>query len=77
MARSDFPQYLMVKQFVARVRSRTGQRFNVFETGDAQYYLFDPIDRAGCSYCNAFPVRKKDLRPDIRRALRHGVGNAL
>lgn len=73
----NFPRNLMVKQFVARVRSRTGQRFNVFETGDEKYYLFDPIDRDGCSYCNQFPVLKKDLRDDIRRALRHGVGNCL
>lgn len=66
-----------VKQFVARVKNSRGIRFNVFETGDSRYYLFDPIDQHDCSYCMAFPVLKKDLRPDIRRALRHGWGNTL
>ena len=65
-----------VKQFVARVRSRFC-RFNVFETGDSRYYLFDPIDGNGCSYCMAFPVLKKELQPDIKRALAHGYGNCL
>ena len=67
----------MVKQYVAVVRSRSGLRFRVFETGDPQFYLFDPLDRYDCSCCNAFPVRKSDLRPEIRRALRHGWGNSL
>jgi hypothetical protein len=66
-----------VKQYVAVVRSRTGMRFRVFETGDAQWYLFDPLSADDCSLCNQFPVRKKDLRPDIRRALAHGYGNSL
>jgi len=66
----------MVKQYVAVVKSRTGQRFMVFRTGDEKYYLFDPIDKDGCSYCRGFPVLKADLRSEIRRALSHGWGNA-
>lgn len=72
-----FAPELQVKQYVAVVRSARGIRFRVFETGDARYYLFDPLDAHDCSYCNSFPVLKKDLRPDIRRALRHGWGNSL
>jgi hypothetical protein len=64
-----------VKQFVARIKNARGQRFNVFTTGDDKYYFFDPIDRFDCSYCMGFPVLKKNLRDDIRRALRHGWGN--
>jgi hypothetical protein len=73
------PQQLayMVKQYVAVVKSRTGQRFRVFETGDPKFYLFDPLDKDDCSGCIQFPVRKADLRPDIRRALSHGYGNSL
>jgi hypothetical protein len=70
-----FPRNLMVKQFVATVRSRWG-RFRVFTTGDDRYYLFDPLDWDGCSGCIGFPVLKADLKPAIRRALRHGWGNA-
>ncbi len=68
---------LQVKQFVARVKSSTtGQRFNVFKTKDPKFYLFDPIDRNGCSTCCQFPVLIKDLRSDIKSALRHGWGNS-
>lgn len=66
-------QRLMVKQYVAEVAGRFC-KFRVFETGDPRFYLFDPIDPYGCSTCNQFPVRKTDLKPSIRRLLRHGVG---
>jgi hypothetical protein len=61
------------KQYVAVVRSRWG-RFRVFTTGDERYYLFDSLDAHGCSTGLQFPVKKSDLRPDVRRALRHGCG---
>lgn len=67
----------MVKQYVAVVRNARGRRLRVFKTGDEKFYLFDPLDEHDCSLCNAFPVRKADLRPDIRRALSHGYGNSL
>lgn len=68
---------MQVKQFVARVKSpTTGHRFNVFETKDPKFYLFDPIDNGGCSTCCQFPVLKKELKPEIKRALRHGWGNS-
>lgn len=70
-----YAQRYGVKQFVARVQRADGQRFNVFTTGDDKFYLFDPIDRHGCSYCMAFPVERKRLRRDIRHALAHGYGN--
>jgi hypothetical protein len=70
------PRY-MVKQYVAVVRNARGIRLRVFKTGDEKFYLFDPLDENDCSRCNAFPVRKSLLRPDIRRALAHGYGNSL
>lgn len=67
----------MVKQYVAVVANARGQRFRVFQTGDDKWYLFDPLDPNDCSGCIAFPVEKKNLRDDLRRALSHGVGNSL
>ena len=67
-----------VKQYVAVVRNGRGQRFRVFETADARYYLFDAlIGESSVSGGNQFPVLKSDLRDDIRRGLRHGVGNSI
>ena len=65
-----------VKQYVAVVRSRWC-RFRVFATGDARWYLFDQLDEHGCSTTLQFPVKKSDLKPEIRRALAHGWGNSL
>lgn len=73
---AGFDRRYGAKQFVARVRGRWC-RFNVFTTGDDRWYLFDPIDRHGCSYCNAFPVLRADLKPELRRALAHGWGTSL
>jgi hypothetical protein len=70
-------QRYMVKQYVAVVKNERGVRFRVFETGDSKFYLFDPLDKYDCSTCCQFPVRKSELRPDIRRALAHGWGNSL
>ena len=67
----------MVKQYVAVVQNHRGRRFMVFCTGDDRYYLFDPLDRDGCSLCTGFPVKKTDLRRDLRSALAHGWGNVL
>lgn len=75
--KTGFAPEMMVKQYVAVVRSSTGTRFRVFETGNPKFYLFDPLDEHDCSLCMQFPVLKKELRPDIRRALAHGVGNSL
>ena len=64
------------KQFVAVVRNpKTDTLFMVFQSGDSRFYLFDPLDEHGCSRCMQFPVRKKDLKTDVRRALAHGYGN--
>lgn len=65
-----------VKQYVAVVRGSTGRRFMVLETGDARYYMFVPIYPDGCLTSDGFPVLKSRLRDNIRRALRHGCGNA-
>ena len=73
----NHPPELGVKQYVAVVANGWGQRFRVFTTGDPKFYLFDPIDEHGCSLCMGFPVRKSDLRKDLRSALAHGWGNSL
>jgi hypothetical protein len=65
---------MQVKQYVAVVQGRGG-KFMVFETGDPEFYLFSTLCN-GVQTGLQFPVRKADLRDDIRRALRHGVGNA-
>lgn len=67
----DMDRRYMVKQYVGRVQGKRAC-FQVFESGDPKYYLFDPLDRDGCSLCNQFPILKKDLKDDVRRALRHG-----
>jgi hypothetical protein len=66
-----------VKQYVAVVRNGWGNRFMVFRTGDDKFYLFVLVDSHGCFTELQFPVRKSDLRPEIRKALAHGWGNAL
>jgi len=66
-----------VMQYVAVLRSpTTGQRFRVFRSGASGWYLFDPIDRVGCSLCRSVPVKASDLRPAYRRALARGWGNS-
>jgi len=69
-----YPQELMVKQFVATLRGRFCD-FTVFETGDPRYYLFS-VTKDGVQTGLQIPVRKSDLRDDVRRALRAGLGSA-
>lgn len=66
----------MVKQYVAVVQNRRGQKFMVFKTGDDKFYLFCPLHN-GCLSTTQFPVRKTALRREIASALAHGWGNAL
>jgi len=73
-----FPPELGVKQYVAVVRNHWGQRFAVFTTGDARYYLFSALlGETSSSGGVQFPVEKRRLRDDLRRALAHGWGNSL
>ncbi len=62
-----------VKQYVGLVTGGRGTPWTVFETGDARYYLLcrcypGTLIWAGPSR----PVRKADLRDDVRKALRKG-----
>lgn len=66
-----FAPEMMVKQYVGRIHGAWCE-FQVFETGDPKFYLFDPLDRQGCSTCMQFPVKKADLKPEVRRALKGG-----
>lgn len=67
------PPELMVKQYVGLVRDpKTAATFQVFETGDSRFLLFDPMVRstpngAWTSACMQFPVRKRELRRGWRR----------
>lgn len=70
------PRY-QVKQYVGVVRLSSGRRCRVFKTGDDKWYLFDPLDAYDCSMLAQFPVEKKRLRDDLRRALSNGCGNSL
>ncbi len=71
-----FPPCLQVKQHVAVVKNARGLRFRVFVTGDPRFYLFSAIAPDGSEGALQFPVRKTDLRPDIRRAFANGWGNS-
>ena len=71
---SGFDVRYQVKQYVAVVKGAFA-RFRVFETGDSKFYLFSMIDDNDCDTGLQWPVRKKDLRDDVRRALAHGYGN--
>lgn len=69
------PEY-QVKQFVAVVQGSTRTRWLVFKTGSDKHYLFSQIDPNGCQTGLQVPVAKRDLKPEIRRALANGKGNA-
>jgi hypothetical protein len=71
-----FAPEMQVKQYVAVIKNSRGRRFRVFETGDPKFYLFSTIAPDGTEGGLQFPVLKKNLRPDIRRALARGCGNA-
>jgi hypothetical protein len=62
---------LQVKQFVATVTNK-GMTFNVYTTGDPQFYLFKPTHN-GCEGTIDIPTKKMDLKDNIRKALAHGI----
>ena len=67
------PEY-QVKQFVAVVDGDWSS-FMVFETGASGFYLFAQLHPETLTLTGlAWPVRKTDLRDDIRHGLRHGAG---
>jgi hypothetical protein len=74
----NFDRRMMVQKYVAVVQNRRGSRFMVFQTGDEKYYLFSQLYPGPGLIATGlqFPVEKKNLRDDIRRALAHGWGNA-
>lgn len=75
----DMPMALecQVKQFVATVTIiKKGLVFNVYETGDPQYYLFRPVHNAWEGSLD-FPMKKTRLKRRVARALRNGVSITL
>lgn len=68
----------MVKRYLARIRPANGYVFDVFSTGCTGWLLFCPI--AGTNrYGNGgyqtglqIPVRRTDLRTEVRRAIPQG-----
>lgn len=69
---TGFRPEMQVKQYVAEVSGQFGFRFRVFTTGSDRHYLFV------CAQTSAiqFPVKKTDLRRDVRSALASGRGRA-
>lgn len=61
---------LQVKQFVGTVTNKH-TTFNVYTTGDPQYYLFKPTHN-GCESTLDIPTKKTDLKDNIRKALARG-----
>jgi len=75
MRDTGFDVRLMAKQYVAELKGRWCW-FRVLESGDPKFYLFCALDTWGCDNGVHFPVRKTDLKPEVRRALRAGWGHA-
>ena len=67
-----------VMQYVAVVQNERGMRFMVFRTGDPKFYLFAQLPPGPGLVASglSWPVAKKRLRDDIRKALAHGWGNS-
>ena len=62
-----------VKQYVSWIRGPyTG--FQVYETGDPQYYWFQVTDLHGVVGSLGWPVLKSELDPELRSKLRRGLG---
>jgi hypothetical protein len=76
MKAMGFEVDMMTKRYVAVVQNSFGEKFMVFETGDPRFYLFSTVSKDGCQGGIQFPVRKSDLRDDIRLMLRNGCGNS-
>jgi hypothetical protein len=75
LTRNGYATCMQVKQYVAEVKGPWCW-FQVFETGDPKYYLFQQLDPNRCATELQFPVRKSELVPAVRSALAHGVGHA-
>jgi predicted RNA methylase len=60
---------LEVKQQVGEVTDAHGNQFTVFTTGSDRHFLFAPAADATMQ----IPVAKADLKPEIRKALNHGM----
>ena len=67
-----------VKRYLVRLNPANGYRFDVFSTGSAGWLLFCPIagaDRYGNGGYQTglqIPVRRTDLRREVRRAIPQG-----
>lgn len=78
----SFAPCMMVKQWLGEIETEGGDRYRVFETGDAKFVLIDPIDRHGASLCMQFPMRKTRMRrgwlaDGIRRRLTSAVNERV
>ena len=67
----------MVTRYLVRLTASHGHRFDVFSTGSAGWLLFCPVAGAdrygngGYQTSLQIPVRRRDLRREIRRAIPH------
>ena len=68
-------QRYMVKRWLARVHTQSGRVFDVFSTGLSGWLLFcalsgtDPSGNGGYQSGLHIPVRRRDLRTEIARAI--------
>jgi len=72
------PLYQVI-HYIAVVRDeKTGYRFMVLETKDPKYWLFCLlIGETSMMSDHKFPVKKTDVRKDIRQMLNNGAGNSI
>src|SRR5262249_49935232 len=65
-----------VTYYIGDVRDETEQRYMVLNTGDSQWYMFQPLlGETTIAIADGLPVRKVDLPKNLRRALAKGVCN--
>ena len=60
---------LQVTKFICEIPGEL-YRFRVFETGNAQFYLFCALDPHGCDFGLHIPVKKSRLKKWVRRWIR-------
>jgi hypothetical protein len=71
--RRDAQAVFQVKHYIGEVTDAHGQTFTVLESGNPKFYVFTPHSSPGVMSTMQIPVRKTDLKPEIRKALAHGM----
>ena len=66
-------QHYGVKQLIGRHWVNEYKSFNVFHVGDPKYFLFCLLDSDGCDCGIHIPVKKMDLKKEVRVNLNKGL----